>query len=108
MLQVSKAPSSFEVAVAITIFLIWIYTFKGGVKTIIVTDTLQTFFLISAVILTIILVSNELNLDGFGDIWNRVQTSGSADQPAERTSEPATSGLPKRPWRLPPLRYAPP
>ena len=66
----------FEVAVAITIFLIWIYTFKGGVKTIIVTDTLQTFFLITAVILTIVLVSNELNLDGFGDIWNRVQTSG--------------------------------
>ncbi|MCF2493566.1 sodium:solute symporter [Dyadobacter chenhuakuii] len=66
----------FEVAVAITIFLIWIYTFKGGVKTIIVTDTLQTFFLITAVILTIMLVSSELNLDGFGDIWNRVQTSG--------------------------------
>jgi SSS family transporter len=66
----------FEVAVAITIFLIWIYTFKGGVKTIIVTDTLQTFFLITAVILTIILVSNELHLDGIGDIWDKVQTSG--------------------------------
>ncbi|GGB91613.1 sodium:solute symporter [Dyadobacter sediminis] len=66
----------FEVAVAITIFLIWIYTFKGGVKTIIVTDTLQTFFLITAVILTIVLVSNELHLDGFGGIWDAVQTSG--------------------------------
>jgi Na+/proline symporter len=66
----------FEVAVAITIFLIWIYTFKGGVKTIIVTDTLQTFFLITAVVLTIFLVSNELNLDGFGGIWNAVQKSG--------------------------------
>ncbi|CAG5071204.1 hypothetical protein DYBT9623_03364 [Dyadobacter sp. CECT 9623] len=65
----------FEVAVAITIFLIWIYTFKGGVKTIIVTDTLQTFFLITAVILTIVLVSKELNLKGIGDIWNAVDTS---------------------------------
>jgi Na+/proline symporter len=65
----------FEVAVAITILLIWIYTFKGGVKTIIVTDTLQTFFLITAVILTIILVSKELNLHGISDIWNTFQSS---------------------------------
>lgn len=66
----------FEVAVAITILLIWIYTFKGGVKTIIVTDTLQTFFLITAVILTIVLVSQELNLHGLSDVWNTVQGSG--------------------------------
>jgi Na+/proline symporter len=65
----------FEVSVAITIFLIWIYTFKGGVKTIIVTDTLQTFFLITAVILTIVLVSQELNLDGISGIWKTVQES---------------------------------
>jgi len=65
----------FEVAVAITILLIWIYTFKGGVKTIIVTDTLQTFFLITAVILTIVLVSQELNLHGLSDVWNTVQGS---------------------------------
>ncbi len=65
----------FEVSVAITIFLIWIYTFKGGVKTIIVTDTLQTFFLITAVVLTIILVSQELNLDGITGAWKTVQNS---------------------------------
>ena len=65
----------FEVSVAITIFLIWIYTFKGGVKTIIVTDTLQTFFLITAVVLTIVLVSQELNLDGISGIWKTVQES---------------------------------
>lgn len=65
----------FEVAVAITIFLIWIYTFKGGVKTIIVTDTLQTFFLITAVVLTIVLVAKELNLDGIPAIWKTVQES---------------------------------
>ncbi len=52
----------FEVSVAITILLIWIYTFKGGVKTIIVTDTLQTLFLISALILTIVLISRQLGL----------------------------------------------
>lgn len=66
----------FEISVAITILLIWIYTFKGGVKTIIVTDTLQTLFLITAVVLTIILVSRELNISGFGEMISTVQQSG--------------------------------
>ncbi|MBC8154124.1 MAG: sodium:solute symporter [Bacteroidetes bacterium] len=56
----------FEVSVAITILLIWIYTFKGGVKTIIVTDTLQTLFLISALILTIVLIAQQLGLSVSG------------------------------------------
>lgn len=65
----------FEVAVAITILLIWIYTFKGGIKTIIITDTLQTTFLVTAVVLTIVLVSRELNLTGFGDMVATVRDS---------------------------------
>lgn len=43
----------FAVTVLISIFLIWVYTYKGGVKTIIWTDSLQTIFLLSAVIFTI-------------------------------------------------------
>jgi Na+/proline symporter len=66
----------FEVSVAITIFLIWVYTFKGGVKTIIITDTLQTLFLITAVVLTIVLVSKELAISGFGEMVSTVQNSG--------------------------------
>ena len=66
----------FEVAVAITILLIWVYTFKGGIKTIIVTDTLQTTFLITAVVLTIVLVARELNLQGISDIVASVRDSG--------------------------------
>lgn len=65
----------FEVAVAITILLIWIYTFKGGIKTIIITDTLQTTFLVTAVILTIVLVSRELNLSGFSEMVSTVRES---------------------------------
>ncbi|GAB3989352.1 sodium:solute symporter [Spirosoma daeguense] len=64
----------FEVSVLITIGLIWIYTFKGGVKTIIVTDTLQTVFLITAVILTIFLIARELNLS-FSGIVSTVSDS---------------------------------
>jgi Na+/proline symporter len=39
----------FYVTVAVTILLIWIYTFRGGIKTIVWTDTFQTFFLVSSV-----------------------------------------------------------
>ena len=52
----------FAGSVAITILLIWLYTFKGGVKTIIITDALQTTFLVTAVVLTIVLISKELNM----------------------------------------------
>lgn len=66
----------FEISVAITILLIWAYTFKGGVKTIIVTDTLQTVFLITAVVLTIVLVSQELHLGGISEMVSAVSDSG--------------------------------
>jgi Na+/proline symporter len=64
----------FEVSVAITILLIWLYTFKGGVKTIIVTDTLQTTFLVTAVSLTIVLVSSELKLS-IGEVATTIKAS---------------------------------
>src|SRR5699024_10547555 len=46
----------FWVTVAVSLLLIWAYTHRGGLKTIIITDTLQTFFLISAVILSIVFI----------------------------------------------------
>ncbi len=52
----------FFVTVLFSLLLIFAYTYKGGIKTIIVTDTLQTFFLISSVFLTIILICNTLDL----------------------------------------------
>ncbi|MBW8050112.1 MAG: sodium:solute symporter [Cytophagales bacterium] len=52
----------FWVSVMVTILLIWIYTFRGGIKTIVWTDTLQTLFMLLAVVITIRLISNELNL----------------------------------------------
>lgn len=51
----------FWVTVAITILLIWVYTFKGGIKTIVWTDTLQTFFMLTAVGVTIYIISDQLN-----------------------------------------------
>ena len=44
----------------ITILLIWLYTFRGGIKTIIWTDTLQTFFMLSALIISVYLIGRDL------------------------------------------------
>ncbi len=54
---------SFTITVVVTIALIWVYTFRGGIKTIVWTDTLQTLFLVSAVIFTIISISKSLDLN---------------------------------------------
>ena len=50
----------FEITVIISILLIWIYTFKGGIKTIVWTDTLQTLFMITAVVLSIYFITSNL------------------------------------------------
>ena len=46
--------------VAITILLIFTYTAKNGIKTVVYTDAFQTFFLVTAVILTITFIMNDL------------------------------------------------
>jgi len=50
----------FEITVVLSILLIWIYTFKGGIKTIVWTDTLQTLFMLFAVVATIIIILSKL------------------------------------------------
>ena len=42
-------------------FLIWIYTFRGGIKTVVWTDTLQTFLMILSVFLSIYLINKNIN-----------------------------------------------
>ncbi|WP_293784362.1 sodium:solute symporter [uncultured Pedobacter sp.] len=51
----------FWLTVLISLALIWSYTFKGGLKTIIITDTLQTFFLVLSVFLTIYFICHSLD-----------------------------------------------
>jgi len=51
----------FFITVFITLLLIWIYTYKGGIKTIIWTDTLQTIFMLCAVVMCFYFISKELN-----------------------------------------------
>ena len=53
----------FIITVVITILLIWLYTSRGGIRTIIWTDVLQTVFMLVAVILTIVLIARASDLD---------------------------------------------
>ncbi|MFK5983735.1 MAG: sodium:solute symporter [Flavobacteriaceae bacterium] len=50
----------FILTVIFSILLIWIYTHRGGIKTIVWTDTLQTFLMLSAVILAIYFINNKI------------------------------------------------
>jgi len=53
----------FYITVTVTIALIWVYTHKAGIKTIVWTDTLQTTFMLLSVIVTIAIIGRELNLN---------------------------------------------
>lgn len=61
----------FFVTVATTILLIWVYTFRGGIKTIVWTDTFQTFFLIAAVSISVYHIANSLDLS-FSGLFNAI------------------------------------
>jgi Na+/proline symporter len=53
----------FWLTIVICLVLIWGYTFRGGLKTIIITDSLQTFFLVTSVFLSIYFICNSLHLN---------------------------------------------
>lgn len=67
----------FWVTVIVTILLIWVYTFKGGIKTIVWTDTFQTLFLLLSVGMTIYYISKDLHLNvgGLTDLVSNSQYS---------------------------------
>ena len=51
----------FEITVIFSVLLIWIYTFRSGIKTIVWTDILQTFLMLFAVIATIYVILYKLD-----------------------------------------------
>ncbi|GJM29660.1 MAG: sodium:solute symporter [Cyclobacteriaceae bacterium] len=52
----------FWATVLITLLLIWFYTYRGGIKTVIITDALQTTFLLLALVLSIWSISTHLDM----------------------------------------------
>lgn len=61
----------FAVTVLITLFLIWVYTYRAGIKTVVWTDSLQTFFILGAIGITIWVILKQLDLN-FGDMFTVV------------------------------------
>jgi len=58
----------FPITVIIILLLVWLYTNKSGIKTIVWTDTLQTTFLVLGAIITIYTITTSLNLSFSGAI----------------------------------------
>ncbi|WPP51919.1 sodium:solute symporter [Catalinimonas niigatensis] len=67
----------FEITVSVCLLLIWLYTFKGGLKTIVITDTLQTTFLLGSVLLSIGFIASSLDLN-FVETFQAVESSSYA------------------------------
>ena len=65
---------SFAATVLITIGLVWVYTFRGGIKTIVWTDTLQTIFMLASVAVTIGIICQALDFN-FGTLAATVKDS---------------------------------
>ena len=61
--------------IALTLVLIWIYTFQGGIRTIVFTDAIQTLFMLLAVILTVVFIGRELGV-GLGGIGSAIRDAG--------------------------------
>lgn len=57
-----KLQIPFYLTVIIILIMVWLYTNKSGIKTIVWTDAMQTFFLILAAIVTILAITNALDL----------------------------------------------
>ena len=71
----------FALTVSVIIGLILVYTLKGGIKTLVWTDTFQSAFLVLGVVLSIVLISRRMSLDVPG-LWHAV-----ADSPLSRVFE---------------------
>jgi Na+/proline symporter len=64
----------FALTVLISLALIFAYTYRGGLKTIIITDTLQTLFLVASVFLTIFFICQSLDW-GLVEAFEQVKNS---------------------------------
>lgn len=64
----------FVVTVVISIFLVWLYTFRSGIKTIIWTDTLQALCLLAMLVVIIWQVKERMGLDMGGMVTALVES----------------------------------
>lgn len=59
----------------VMICIILLYTFRGGLKTVVWTDMLQTTFLLTALVITIVMILKNMG-GSFSDVWQAMSTAG--------------------------------
>jgi Na+/proline symporter len=62
----------FFITVSFSILMIWLYTFRGGIKTIIWTDSLQTLFMLASLMFTIYIICTSLDIS-VGSIFKEIE-----------------------------------
>ena len=70
----NKLGLSFGTTVMVLVLLIWLYTFRGGIRTIIWTDALQTILFLTAVVVTIYHIGDQMGA-GVGTLFRYVRES---------------------------------
>ncbi len=65
----------FEATAIIILVLILLYTYRGGVKTIVWTDTLQTTFMLLALVICVVYIMHNMHMD-FGSTWAAMKAKG--------------------------------
>ena len=76
ILVAGPAGIPFAVTTAAILLMIWLYTFKGGVKTIVFTDTLQTACMLGGLVVCIVFLANAIDGDNWTGIWKRLDANG--------------------------------
>jgi len=64
----------FWLTVLLTLALIWLYTYRGGIRSVIFTDTLQTVAMLGALILSIYFIQSALTPEDLATWSNKVDT----------------------------------
>ncbi len=64
----------FHLTLAVLLLIIWLYTFKSGVKTIVWTDSLQTLVMLSVLVAMVFFLMKALDF-GFVDLFQSIQKS---------------------------------
>jgi len=64
----------FEITLLFIILFIWLITIKAGIKTIVWTDIFQTTFMLTALIISIFIISRQMHI-GISEIWSSIANS---------------------------------
>lgn len=73
----SKYGIPFEASVLVTLLLIYVYTYRGGIKTIVWTDTLQTLFMLIALVVSVVLITQSIG--GVSEVTTGLKSLGMTD-----------------------------